>query len=116
MIQQAYVEGVSARRVDYLARILGWDGISKSQVSRICADLDAGVNAFRDRPLGDSPIRTYGSAPAIRRSERAAGSSTSRCGRDRRELLRPARKVRIGGLEAWMGCGKGHRATAGASH
>ena len=55
VIQQAYVEGVSTRRVEDLVRSLGCDGISKSQVSRICTDLDALVGAFRNRPLGDSP-------------------------------------------------------------
>lgn len=55
VIQQAYVEGVSTRRVEDLVRSLGCDGISKSQVSRICADLDVLVGAFRNRPLGDSP-------------------------------------------------------------
>lgn len=55
VIQQAYVEGVSTRRVEDLVRSLGCEGISKSQVSRICADLDALVSAFRDRPLGDGP-------------------------------------------------------------
>ena len=38
MIQQAYVEGVSTRRVDDLIKALGCDGISSSQVSRICAE------------------------------------------------------------------------------
>jgi putative transposase len=55
VIQQAYVEGVSTRRVEDLVRSLGCDGISKSQVSRICADLDVLVGAFRSRPLGDCP-------------------------------------------------------------
>ena len=39
MIQQAYVEGVSTRRVDDLVKALGCEGISKSQVSRICQEL-----------------------------------------------------------------------------
>lgn len=55
VIQQAYVEGVSTRRVDDLVRALGCDGISKSQVSRICAELDAVVEAFRNRPLDAGP-------------------------------------------------------------
>ena len=40
VVQQAYVEGVSIRRVDDLVKPLGCDGISKSQVSRICGELD----------------------------------------------------------------------------
>ena len=55
MIQQAYVEGVSTRRVDDLVKSLGCDGISKSQVSRICRDLDQVVENFLGRPLDGSP-------------------------------------------------------------
>ena len=55
VIQQAYVEGVSTRRVDDLVRSLGCDGISKSQVSRICKELDSSVQAFRERPLDAGP-------------------------------------------------------------
>ena len=51
VVQQAYVEGVSTRRVDDLVKSLGCDGISKSQVSRICRDLDQVVEAFLGRPL-----------------------------------------------------------------
>lgn len=49
---EAYVHGVSTRSVDDLVKALGADsGISKSQVSRICADLDTQLTAFRGRPL-----------------------------------------------------------------
>ena len=53
VVQEAYVSGVSTRRVDDLVRALGIEGISKSEVSRICAALDAEVAAFRGRPLGE---------------------------------------------------------------
>ena len=46
VIQQAYVEGVSTRRVDDLIQALGCEGISKSQVSRICQELDGVVQSF----------------------------------------------------------------------
>src|SRR3954466_7478982 len=53
VIMQAYVEGVSTRSVDDLVQALGIDtGISKSEVSRICAGLDEAVTAFRARTLG----------------------------------------------------------------
>lgn len=55
VIQQAYVEGVSTRRVEDLVQALGCDGISKSQVSRICQALDTQVQAFRERPLDAGP-------------------------------------------------------------
>jgi transposase-like protein len=55
VIQQAYVEGVSTRRVEDLVQALGCDGISKSEVSRICQALDQQVQAFRERPLDQGP-------------------------------------------------------------
>jgi putative transposase len=52
VVMEAYLHGVSTRKVDDLVKALGADtGISKSEVSRICADLDAEVGAFRDRDL-----------------------------------------------------------------
>ena len=53
VVQEAYVSGVSTRRVDDLVRTLGIEGISRSKVSRICAALDAEVAAFRSRSLAD---------------------------------------------------------------
>src|SRR5437764_14512867 len=55
VVMEAYLHGVSTRKVDDLVRALGADtGISKSEVSRICADLDEEVSAFRDRSLADT--------------------------------------------------------------
>jgi transposase-like protein len=54
VVQEAYVLGVSTRRVDDLVQSLGITGISKSEVSRICAALDAEVETFRNRPLTDT--------------------------------------------------------------
>jgi putative transposase len=52
VVMEAYLHGVSTRKVDDLVKALGADsGISKSEVSRICADLDQEVGAFRDRSL-----------------------------------------------------------------
>src|SRR5689334_19197824 len=52
VIMEAYLHGTSTRKVDDLVKALGADsGISKSEVSRICADLDAEVAVFRDRSL-----------------------------------------------------------------
>jgi hypothetical protein len=45
------MHGVSARKVDALVKGLGMEGISRSQVSRVCAELDAEVEQFRSRPL-----------------------------------------------------------------
>lgn len=54
VVMEAYLHGVSTRKVDDLVKALGADtGISKSEVSRICADLDQEVGAFRDRSLAE---------------------------------------------------------------
>jgi putative transposase len=56
VIQEAYIQGVSTRSVDELVKAMGMSGISKSQVSRLCAEIDERVNAFLARPLeGDWP-------------------------------------------------------------
>jgi transposase-like protein len=55
VVAQCYVEGVSTRRVDDVARAMGIDGISKSQVSRMCAELDEVVAGWRNRPLDAGP-------------------------------------------------------------
>lgn len=56
VICEAYVKGISTRKVDDLVRALGMDGISKSEVSRICKALDAEVDAFLARPIeGEHP-------------------------------------------------------------
>ena len=51
VIQEAYVHGVSTRSVDDLVKAMGAGGMSKSQVSRLCAEIDERVNAFLSRPL-----------------------------------------------------------------
>jgi putative transposase len=51
VIQEAYVQGVSTRSVDDLVQAMGMTGISKSQVSRLCGEIDERVRAFLNRPL-----------------------------------------------------------------
>lgn len=56
VIQEAYIQGVSTRSVDELVKSMGMTGISKSQVSRLCEEIDERVGAFLARPLeGDWP-------------------------------------------------------------
>ena len=56
VIQEAYIQGISTRSVDDLVKAMGMSGISKSQVSRLCEEIDERVKAFLDRPLeGDWP-------------------------------------------------------------
>ena len=51
MIQEAWIAGVSTRRVDDLVQAMGLTGISKSQVSKLCKEIDERVRAFLNRPL-----------------------------------------------------------------
>jgi transposase-like protein len=56
VVQEAYIHGVSTRSVDDLVQAMGLNGISKSQVSRLCQQIDERVQAFLNRPLeGDWP-------------------------------------------------------------
>ena len=56
VIQEAYVQGVSTRSVDELVKAMGMSGISKSQLSQLCAEIDERMGAFLNRPIeGDSP-------------------------------------------------------------
>ncbi len=87
---EAYLHGVSTREVDDRVKALGADsGISKSEVSRICADLDSEVAAFRDRPLAEIAFHyvfldaTYCKA-RINRQRRVAGGGHRHRGRGRR--------------------------------
>lgn len=56
VIQEAYIQGISTRSVDDLVKAMGMTGVSKSQVSRLCEEIDERVQAFLQRPLeGDWP-------------------------------------------------------------
>ena len=51
VVQEAYVQGISTRSVDDLVRAMGMEGISKSQVSRLCGEIDERVQTFLSRPI-----------------------------------------------------------------
>ena len=55
VICQAYVEGVSTRRVDDLVKAMGIEGMSESEVSRLATELDTVVTQFKERPLDRGP-------------------------------------------------------------
>jgi putative transposase len=55
VVQEAYIQGISTRSVDDLVKALGMSGISKSQVSRLCEEIDERVKAFLERVLGLDP-------------------------------------------------------------
>lgn len=51
VVQEAYIQGISTRSVDDLVKAMGMSGISKSQVSRLCEEIDVRVKAFLERPV-----------------------------------------------------------------
>ncbi len=56
VIQEAYIQGISTRSVDDLVKAMGMSGVSRSQVSRLCGEIDERVKTFLDRPIeGDWP-------------------------------------------------------------
>jgi putative transposase len=78
VVMEAYVHGTSTRKVDDLVKALGVDsGISKSEVSRICAELDGEVAAFRSRSLAHTPF-PYVFVDATYLKARVAGRVVSR--------------------------------------
>jgi putative transposase len=94
VVAQAYVEGVSTRRVDDLVKAMGIEGISRSEVSRMAAELDGKVAAFRDRPLDAGPYR-YVWVDALTQKVREGGRvvnvsvviATAVTGEGRREVV-----------------------------
>ncbi len=73
VVATCYLLGVSTRRMDKLVQTLGIDGLSKSQVSRMAADLDTQVTAFRTRPLTDTGPFTFVAADALTMKVREHG-------------------------------------------
>ncbi len=67
VVQESYVHGVSTRKVDELVRALGMTGIGKSQVSRLCEELDEEVERFRNRELEGPYPYVCGSMPPTSR-------------------------------------------------
>ena len=99
MIQEAWIGGVSTRRVDDLVQAMGLTGISKSQVSKLCKDIDERVSAFLERPLeGEWPYlwldATYlkaarGRPDRLGRRDNRRGGQHRGPARDRRPAHRP---------------------------
>ena len=73
VVADCYLAGVSTRRMDKLVKTLGIDSLSKSQVSRMAADLDQIVEDFRHRPLSDAGPFTFVSADALTMKVREGG-------------------------------------------
>ncbi len=93
VIQEAYVQGISTRSVDELVKAMGMSGISKSQVSRLCEEIDGKVKAFLERPIeGDWPYlwidATY---VKVRQADRIVSVAVIIAGGERRRAARGAR-------------------------
>jgi putative transposase len=73
VVADCYLAGVSTRRMDKLVKTLGINSLSKSQVSRMAADLDEHVNEFRHRPLGDAGPFAFVAADALTMKVREGG-------------------------------------------
>ena len=73
VIADCYLAGVSTRRMDKLVKTLGIHSLSKSQVSRMAADLDEHVDQFRHRPLDDAGPFTFVAADALTMKVREGG-------------------------------------------
>ncbi len=103
MIQEAYIQGISTRSVDDLLKAMGMSGISKSQVSRLCQEIDERVKVFLERPLeGDWPYvwidATY---LKVRQAGRIVSVAVTIVGHDQRRSARGARHGdrRLGGRD-----------------
>lgn len=90
VIQEAYVQGISTRSVDDLVKSMGMSGISKTQVSRLCEEIDSRVKAFLERPIeGDWPYLWKGSWSQDWAKSRSSNSSaTSNSVRPRQSTIR----------------------------
>ena len=112
VIQEAYIQGISTRSVDDLVQAMGMSGISKSQVSRLCAEIDERVKTFLGRPIeGDWPhlwldatyvkVRQNGRivsvavtiAVAVNTDGRLSAKLRFACRRQRKQSLRERREV-----------------------
>jgi putative transposase len=103
VVMQAFIEGVSTRRVDDLVIALGGTGISKSEVSRICARLDTEVAAWRTRPLDEQKF-PYVFLDATYCKARVAGRVVS-------QAVVIATGVRADGHREVLGCAVGDSET-----
>src|SRR5438067_3343472 len=101
VVAEAYVQGVSTRKVEALVQSLGIAGMSKSEVSRLCASLDAEVRAFRERRLdADYPyVRLDARYEHVRDAGRAVSMAVVGASGPRGDGLREGLGIAVGGSE-----------------
>jgi transposase-like protein len=102
VVQEAYVHGVSTRSVDDLVQAMGMSGISKSQVSRLCAEIDDKVKAFLTRPIEGDWLYLWIDATYVKGAPAGSHRLGCRHCRGRCQQRRPAR-------DSWYG----HRSLRG---
>ncbi len=101
VIQEAYIHGVSTRKVDELIQAMGLDNaVSRSEVSRVCQALIDDVNDFRQRPLDGDYLYLWVDATYLKVREGSRVVSKGHVNRDRNQLVRRARG---GGLPDGLG-------------
>ena len=77
LVQEAYIHGVSTRKVDELVKTLGMSGISKSRVSELCEELDGEVEHFRNRELEGPYPYVWLDATYVKCRQNGRGDSTA---------------------------------------
>ena len=108
VVMEAYVHGVSTRKVDDLVAALGVDsGLSKSEVSRICSDLDEQTQVWRDRPLDAAGGYPYVFLDATYVHGRTGGDSHGKGGRVTSRAVVIATAVTLDGRREVLGCSVG---------
>lgn len=80
-MQEAYVHGVSTRKVDELVKALGMTGISNSRVSELCEELDEEVERFRNRELEGPYPYVWDDAAYVKSARTISRDGSPRCGR-----------------------------------
>jgi len=109
VIQEAYVKGVSTRKVDDLVQAMGLEGVDKSMVSRLCQELDELVEQFRNRPLEGRWIYIWLDATYLKVREDARVRNMAMVvavgvnDEGKREVLGP-RFCGVSWLAAWLAC------------
>jgi hypothetical protein len=106
VVAQAYVEGVSTRKVEEVAGQMGITSLSKSQVSRLCGEIDELVAAWRTSPLADGPYPLmWIDALALKVREGGRVVAHQRADRQPRQRRRTPRDPRVG---TWQRRGRRH--------
>jgi putative transposase len=105
VLQEAYVLGVSTRKVDDLMKALGLSGVSKSEVSRVCEELDELVSTFRNRPLKGEYPYLWLDATYLKVRENGHVVIITDCS----QLRAPGQGLSAPGNSSLQGAGRAHR-------